>query len=156
MTNGRLTANQRPVNGQSTVNQRPINGQSTVNQRSVNGQSTVSQGPFNGKSTANRRPVNGQSADSPVFLDKIGNLRKARLRDGTVVVFLDLANTNPFSCGGVFRETTAFINLTPTSFCHLARWTIQALDGSIITITFSFMHLFNNYEDESIEVVLHY
>ena len=69
-------------------------------------------------------------------------------------VFLDLVS--PYTCVNKFRETTGFMDLTPTYYCPFATWEIQAVDGSVITITFSFIYLADNYEDGSIEVVLHY
>ena len=73
-----------------------------------------------------------------------------------IVVFLD--EEDVYICEKVFQATTGFVVLTVTYACPLVRptWEIRALNGSIITINFSFINLSDSYEDENIEVVLHY
>ena len=84
----------------------------------------------------------------------LGSLSKARLRDGNVVVFL--GQLDPNYCEQVFQKTTGFVVSTATNLCPSVTWDIRALNGSVITLTFSVVNLSGNYEDENIEVVLHY
>ena len=101
----------------------------------------------------------GVGVKNPIFVYVInewplGSLRKARLRYVNVVVFL--GQLDPYACEQVFQETTGFFVSKATNVCPSITWDIRALNGSVITLTFPFVNLSGNYEDENIEVVLHY